>query len=66
MATIVFYGKVNNETLETLLYETPIEAYKNTEWRKQMAKKCEELGAVDVRSVEYVGVEKPDFTKTLA
>lgn len=66
MATIVFYGKVNGEKLETLLYETPIEAHKNTEWRKQVEQKCRELGAKDVRSVEYIGVEKPDFTKVLA
>ena len=66
MNQIVFYGKVNGDTLETILYKAPIESRMTTVWRLQIESKCRELGATDVRSVEYIGKDQPDFTKILA
>ncbi len=66
MAEVVFYGKINGETLETILYKSAIEHRHTAAWQKQIIAKCEELGAKDVRVVEYIGRVKPDFTKVLA
>lgn len=63
---VVFYGKVNGDKYETILYKTHLEPRMTTEWKKQIIAKCESLGAVDVRCVEYIGNQKPDFTKALS
>lgn len=65
MVHMAVYGKVNGDTLETLLLDIAMKSKQSKQSENALIKHCKELGAKDIRIKYHEVLEVPDFTKAL-